>query len=443
MSHTRMEIQALAGSRFRREGLPTRDADLVRLVDRAFRSHVLDSAAAWVRDEGPRTLPPLASLRALALLPEVAPDCLVPEHLAVARAAAVNGSTDYAAVSMANVIWAKAALHVQFPGDIIEAAWRYGTSSARATGGDASTFVQEMLVSAGLAQLRGGEPDKSWELLGYLAIEHADSPARWMILASRIADIGGAASRSPLLRGLLQECTRVALSHDDLVDLVEAAYRHGIGNPVTDLDAVRLADRDPFGLRMVHRTPLMQRASQRAYRVTRLTAALGAHPREEPSTQDDVERAYVRAVLATAAFDGLLWSGSRPPTSRLADVCHHVVGFLGVMDSEPPAVGVELIDRMLGLARRLEDPMPAISTVAALLVAWVRERGRHSPIAVEAVLALLPCRTEIAGSAAGALEQAIDELDVDDGTIASMDLRDAAHGTDACWRYLRALGRSR
>ena len=120
-----MEIQALAGSRFRREGLPTRDADLVRLVDRALRSDVLGSAAAWVRDEGPKALPPLASLRALALLPESAPNCLVPEQLATARAAAVNGSTDYATVSMANVIWAKAALHVQFPGDVIEAAWRY------------------------------------------------------------------------------------------------------------------------------------------------------------------------------------------------------------------------------------------------------------------------------------------------------------------------------
>jgi len=438
-----MEIQALAGSRFRREGLPTRDADLVRLVDRALRSDVHGSAAAWVRDEGPKALPPLASLRALALLPESAPDCLAPEPLATARAAAVNGSTDYGTVSMANVIWAKAALHVQFPGDVIEAAWRYGASSARATGGDASTFVQEMLVSAGLAQLHGGAPDKSWELLGYLAAEHADTPARWMMFASRIADVGGAASRSPLLRGLLQECTRVALSHDDLVDLVEAAYRHGFGNPLNDLDAVRLAEDDPFGLRMVHRTPLMHRASQRAYRLTRLRAALGVRPREKPSTQDDVERAYFRAVLATAAFDGLLWSGGRPPTSRLVDVCNDIVGFLGRMGNELPAVGVELIDRMVGLARRLDDPVPAIAAVAALLVAWVRDRGRHSSIAVEAVLALLPCRTEIAGSAADALEKAIDELHGDDGTIASMDLRDAAHGTDECWRYLRALGRSR
>jgi hypothetical protein len=438
-----MEIRARAGSRFRREGLPTRDADLVRLVDRAFRSQVPGSVAAWVRDEGPRALPPVASLRALALLPDEAPDCLVPEQLAAARAAAVNGSTDYGAVSMANVIWAKAALHVQFPGDIIEAAWRYGASSASATGGDASTFVQEMLVSAGLAQLRAGAPDKSWEVLGYLATEHADTPARWMMLASRLADVGGAASRSPLLRGLLQDCTRVALSHDDLVDLVEAAYRHGFGNPVTDLDAVRLAEHDPFGLRMVHRTPLMHRASQRAYRVTRLTAALGAPPRESPSTQDDVERAYVRAILATASFDGLLWSGRRPPTNRLVEVCDYVVGFLDVLDCEPPAVGVELIERVLGLARRADHRVLAISTVAALVLAWVRERGRRSPIAVEAVLALLACRTEVAGTAASALEKAINELDGDDGTIASMDFRDAAHGTDECWRYLRALGRSR
>ena len=111
----------------------------------------------------------------------------------------------------------------------------------------------------------------------------------------------------------------MALSHDDLVDLVEAAYRHGFGDPLTDLEAVRLSESDPCGMRMVHRTPLMQRASERAYRVTRLMAAMGAQSREGPSTQDDVERAYVRAVLAAAAFDGLLWSGGRPPISRLVE----------------------------------------------------------------------------------------------------------------------------
>ncbi len=342
---------------------------------------------------------------------------------------------------MANVIWAKAALHLQFPGDIIEAAWRNGTSSARVTGGDVSTFVQEMLVSAGLAQLRGGSLDKSMEVLGYLATEHGETPARWMMLASRIADVQ--ASRSPDLRGLLAECARVALSHDDLVDLVEAAYRHGFGNPGADLDAVRLAERDPFGLRMVHRTPLMQRASERAYRVTRLTAAVGARSRADPSTQDETERVYGRAVVATATFDGLLWSGGRPPTSRLAEVCEYVVGFLEVMDDEPAAVGVELIDRVLGLARRLDDPVPAISTVAALLLAWVGERGQESPIAVEAVLALLPCRTEFESSAAESLEKTISELDGDGATPALMDFRDAAYGSDECWRFLRTLGRSR
>ena len=442
MSHTKTHIQALAGSRFRREGLPARDADLVRLVDRTLRSHARDEAAAWLHGEGLHALPPLASLRSLALLPEAAPGCLAPAQLAAARAAAVSGSTDYGAVSMANVIWAKAALYAQFPGDIIEASLRYGASSARATGGDASTFVQEMLVSAGLAQLRAGSLDKSTELLGYLATEHGESPARWMILASRIADVG-VASRSELLRGLLQECTRVALSHDDLMDLVESAYRHGFGNPFTDLDAVRLAESDPFGLHLLHRTPLMQRASERAYRVTRLTAALGSRSRAKPSTQDDTERAYGHAVLVTAALDGLLWCGGRPPISRLVEVCDSVVGFLDVVDTEPPAVGVELIDRVISLARRLDEPVLAISMVAALLLAWVRDRGLRSPIAVETVLALLPCRTEIAGSAAGALEKTINELDADTGIPALMDLRDAAHGTDECWRYLRTLGPSR
>ena len=104
---------------------------------------------------------------------------------------------------------------------------------------------------------------------------------------------------------------------------------------------------------------------------------------------------------------------------------------------------MELIDRVLGLARRLDDPVAAISTVAAVLVAWVGDRGWRSPIAVEAVLALLPCRTEIAGSAAESLEKAISDMDGDGGTAALMDFRDAARGTDACWRFLRTLGRRR
>ena len=114
-------------------------------------------------------------------------------------------------MSTANVIWAKAALHLQFPGDIIEAAWRYGASSARATGGDAPTFVQEMLVSAGLAQLRGGSLDKSVEVLGYLATEHPDTPARWMILASRIADVGSC--DIPLARSARDFCRSARAWH--------------------------------------------------------------------------------------------------------------------------------------------------------------------------------------------------------------------------------------
>ncbi len=438
-----MQTHGPAGSRFRREGLPALDADLVRIVDRALRSHSGDQAADWVQGDGLRALPPLASLRALALLPVSARDRRLAELLAAARNAAVNGSIDRGTVSTANVIWAKAALHMQFPGDIIEAAWRYGASSAKATGGDAPTFVQEMLVSAGLAQLRSGSLDKSVEVLGYLATEHPHTPARWMMLASRIADVEVATSRSPDVQALLQECTRVALSHDDLVDLVEAAYRHGFGDPHIELEAVRLSESDPCGMRMVLRTPLMHRASQRAYRVTRLIAAMGAHSREEPSTQDDTERAYVRAVLAAAAFDGLLWSGRRPPISRLVDVCHDVIRFLEVVDSEPPAVGVELIDRLLGLARGLDDPAAAISTVTAVLVGWIRDRGWRSPIAVEAVLALLPYRTEIAGAAADSLEKVINDLDGEGETFALMEFRDAARGTDACWRYLCTLGQSR
>ncbi len=77
-----MEIAGLAGSRFRREGLPALDADLVRLVDRALRSNVREQTAAWVQGQGVRALPPVASLRALALLPEAAPGCLLPEQLA-------------------------------------------------------------------------------------------------------------------------------------------------------------------------------------------------------------------------------------------------------------------------------------------------------------------------------------------------------------------------
>ncbi len=449
MNHTRMDIQRSAGTRFRREGLPSRDADLVRLVDRALRSHSRDQVAAWVPSVGEKTLPALAMLRALALLPEVAMSAyLLPEQLAGARAAAVSGSGDYGAVSMANAIWARAALHVQFPGDVIESAWRFGVSSARATGGEASTFVQEMLVAAGLGQLRDGAIDKSQELLGYLEAEHPETPARWMMLARRLADVevhSGRPVRSHYLHGL-PESKRAALSHDDLVDLAEAEYLYTFGSPVANLDEVRLAETDPAGLRMPHRTPLMRRASQRAYRVARLTTALGARPApwmSEPSIQDGVERAYLRAILATAAFNGVLWAGGRPPTMRLVDVCDWVVSALARMADERADVAVEVIDRVLGFSARLEEPVPATSTVAARLLAWVRECGPRQPIAVETVLALLPFRADIAGSAADAMATAVQELTAEAlGTIAWMDFRDAAHGTEECWGYLRALGRA-
>jgi hypothetical protein len=449
MSRTRMQTQTLAGARFRREGLPSRDAELVRVVERALNSDWSSEAAAWLQDVGCTALPPFAWLRSLGLLPTVAPAFLVPQQLADARAAAVGESTDHGAISSANVIWAKAALHAQFPGDVIEASLRSGESSAVATGGDASTFVQEMLVAAGLAQLREWREsslDKAVEVLGFLATEYPETPARWMVLATRIAT-GEAASRSPFLRALLQECTRVALSHDDLVDLIEAAYRHGFGNPVGDLGSVRLAERDPFGLRMAHRTPLMKRASNRAYRVTRLSVALGARSREVPSTEDEMEKSYVQAVLAIAGFEGLLWSGARPSISRLADVCADIVAFLSVLGDETaptlPAAGVDLIERVLGLARRLDDPVPAVSTVAAVLATWVRDRCRSLPIAVETVLALLPCRSEIGGSVAETLDAVVDSLCRYGDTAEFIDLRDAVRGTDECWRFLRTLGRAR
>jgi hypothetical protein len=348
---------------------------------------------------------------------------------------------------MANAIWARATLHVQFPGDVIESAWRFGVSSARATGGDASTFVQEMLVAAGLGQLRDGAVDKSHELLGYLAAEHPETPARWMMLARRLADVevhSGRPASSPYLRGL-PESKREALSHDDLVDLAEAEYLYAFGNPVANLDGVRLAETDPAGLCMPHRTPLMRRAAERAYRVARLTTALGVRPppwMSGHSTQDSVEQAYLRAILATAAFNGVLWAGGRPPTVRLVEVCDRVVGALATMADERADVGVEVIDRVLGFTRRLDDPVSAISTVAARLLGWVRESGPRQPIAVETVLALLPVRADIAGSAADAMETAVQELTAEaPGPIAWMDFRDAAHGTEECWGYLRALGR--
>lgn len=444
-------------TRFRREGLPRVDADWVRLIHGALRSRSGAEAVELLVTNEASNLPPLARLRGLGLLPELAMTSILDaDLLEQARQEALVAHRDVPRTALVNAIWAWAALYVLSAGQMISTAARHARTSAEITGLDEALLTQEMLVTAGLGQLRDGHLEKAQDLLDHLCAEHADTPARWMMLACRVADfevLSGVEPRSRYLTGL-PETVRPMLSHDDSVDLAEASYLYAFGSGVRELSSVTLAEQDAFGLRVPHVTPLRRRASYRAYRIIRLRTALGARPLPWMTTTANEaltpDAAYARAVVATATFDGLLWAGYTSSIDRLRQTCAPVVDFLqhlnepGYDGSVEVSAGAELINRLFGFAQRFEDAPRAIAAVGGALMSWITTQdGRGAAITVEATHITAAYRTNLSHETRADLDQLFASppktyAKTTSGEVAVLEALDAVEDRGRCWRRLLA-----
>ena len=389
---------ATAGMRFHREGFRADQADLLRLVQMAALTEGPEDLYPLVTGPEITVRMPSAALRAIALRAETSPGCLVEmEDIRRLHAALLSRATAVPQILEANALWARAASAACSVEELASAAREHSAHCAVPTGIEEDVFVQEMLVTAGFERLVEGDLDAAASYVRHLMAAYPGTPARWFMLACRVADREVLAGRDEVTFNFANSPADAELSHDDDIDFAELAYHYGLPYGRDDLKQIRLSASDPFGLATHHVTPLRRRQSHRAYRLVRVSAALGlgevsAELRER--TQSGLAAAYLRAAEAIARLEASLWNKRPLLAGQATAAASLLVDYLRAVEAvtvtEPVALasGTELLGRLSATVHRRHTPEVEEAVWDALWT-WLGRGGEPLTVAALETLGAL------------------------------------------------------